>query len=68
MHTNVTQAAAIGGKTSNILWLYSKVRTGYKIIDIGIDSTRVIRSSSYITEKISLLIWQTINIWKFFFH
>ena len=34
-----------------LTWLYSKVRTGYTIVDIGIDINRTARSSSYIAEK-----------------
>ena len=58
--------AEIGGKGSNVIWLYKKARKGYTIIDIGIDIKRATRSSSYITEKIFLSIWKTRNIWKFY--
>ncbi len=67
--------AEIGGKTSNIMWLYGKARSGYTIIDIGIDISRVSnktgklsRSSSYITERIFLSVWQSRNIWKLIYH
>lgn len=60
--------AEIGGKASNIAWLYGKLRSGYKVIDIGIDSTRLIRSSSYIAERIALGIWKSRNIWKWIYH
>ena len=60
--------AEIGGKASNIVWLYGKLRSGYKVIDIGIDSTRLIRSSSYIVERIVLGIWKSRNIWKWIYH
>ena len=60
--------AEVGGKVSNIAWLYGKVRTGYTIVDIGIDIGRVGRSSSYMTERIFLGIWQSRNIWKSFYH
>ena len=60
--------AEIGGKVSNIAWLYGKVRTGYTIVDIGIDIGRVGRSSSYMVERIFLGIWQNRNIWKSFYH
>ena len=67
--------AEIGGKASNIKWLYSKLRSGYKVIDIGIDIGRVsndtgrlIRSSSYIAERIFLAIWEYRNVWKSLFH
>ena len=60
--------AEVGGKASNIAWLYGKVRSGYKIIDIGIDIGRIGRSSSYITERIFLGVWQTRNIWKWTYH
>ena len=58
--------AEIGGKASNVAWLYGKARRRYTIIDIGIDIKRTTRSSSYITEKIFLSIRQTRNIWKFY--
>lgn len=60
--------AEIGGKTSNITWLFGKLRTGYNVIDIGIDSVRTARSSSYITEKFIIGIWKTRNIWKWGYH
>ena len=60
--------AEIGGKASNIAWLYGKVRTGYTILDIGIDVGRVGRSSSYIAERIFLRIWKSRNVWKSFYH
>ena len=67
--------AEIGGKISNITWLFGKLRKGYTIIDIGIDISRVssktgrlIRSSSYITERIFLGIWQSRNLWKLTYH
>ena len=45
--------AEIGGKASNLAWLYSKLRSGYQVVDIGIDSLRIARSSSYILERVS---------------
>ena len=67
--------AEIGGKASNLAWLYGKLRTGYTVIDIGIDTLRVneltgkvARSSSYITERIFLYTWQYRNAWKFLYH
>ena len=60
--------AEFGGKASNIAWLYGKLRSGYRVIDIGIDSTRLIRSSSYIAERIALEIWKSRNIWKWVYH
>ncbi|MDY4849359.1 MAG: RHS repeat-associated core domain-containing protein [Bacilli bacterium] len=60
--------AEVGGKTSNIAWLYGKLRSGYKIIDIGLDTARTIRSSSYIVERITIGIWKTRNIWKWIYH
>ena len=45
-----------------------KLRSGYRVIDIGIDSTRLIRSSSYIAERIALGIWKSRNIWKWVYH
>lgn len=64
--------AEIGGKASNIAWLYGKVRSGYTIVDIGIDIGRLElglkRSSSYIAERIFLFVWQSRNVWKSFYH
>ena len=67
--------AEIGGKASNLAWLYGKLRKGYTVIDIGIDIGRVsnqtgklVRSSSYIAEKILLGIWKYRNIWKLAYH
>ena len=60
--------AEIGGKVSNIAWLYGKVRKGYTVIDIGIDIGRVTRSSSYIVERTFLIVWQNRNLWKFSYH
>lgn len=66
--------AETGGKTSNLAWLYTKVQSGYKIVDIGIDIGRVsksgklVRSSSYIAEKIFLGFWKYRNIWKLPYH
>ncbi len=56
--------AEIGGKASNVAWLYNKLRSGYKVVDIGIDSIRTVRSSSYITERITIGVWKTRNLWK----
>ena len=67
--------AEFGGKTSNVVWLYGKLRSGYKVVDIGIDIGRVsnktgkiVRSSSYIVERIFLGIWESRNFWKWFYH
>ena len=60
--------AEIGGKMSNIAWLYGKVRKGYTVIDIGIDIGRATRSSSYIVERTFLIVWQNRNLWKFSYH
>ena len=60
--------AEIGGKASNIAWLYGKLRQGYTIVDIGIDVGRTVRSSSYLTEKIVLGLWKYRNIWKLLYH
>ena len=43
-------------------------RSGYRTIDIGFDSTRLIGSSSYIAERIALGIWKSRNIWKWIYH
>lgn len=63
------------GKASNAAWLYGKLRSGYKVVDIGIDIGRVsnktgkiVRSSSYIVERIFLGIWESRNFWKWFYH
>lgn len=60
--------AEIGGKISNATWLYEKLRDGYRVIDIGIDSMRTVRSSSYCMEKIILGVWESRNVWKWFYH
>ena len=60
--------AEIGGKASNIAWLYGKLRRGYTVIDIGIDVGRTVRSSSYLTEKIVLGLWKYRNAWKITYH
>lgn len=60
--------AEIGGKTSNIAWLYGKLRSGYKVIDIGIDISRTARSSSYIIERSVVAIWQARNAIKLVSH
>jgi len=60
--------AEIGGKASNLAWLYGKVRCGYTVVDIGIDIGRTTRSSSYITEKVFLGIWKHRNKWKLLYH
>ena len=43
-------------------------KSGYRTIDIGFDSTRLIGSSSYIAERIALGIWKSRNIWKWVYH
>ena len=60
--------AEIGGKASNIAWLYGKVRKGFTVVDIGIDIGRLTRSSSYIAERIFLAVWKYRNIWKLVGH
>ena len=60
--------AEIGGKASNIAWLYGKVRSGFTVVDIGIDVCRVAKSSSYIAERIFLGVWKTRNLWKATYH
>ena len=39
-----------------------------KVVDIGIDSTRIIRSSSYIVERITMWLWKNRNLWKWLYH
>lgn len=56
--------AEIGGKISNAAWLYCKLRSGYKVVDIGIDTMRLYRSSSYAMERMILFGWKYRNIWK----
>ncbi len=63
-----TVLAEVGGKASNIAWLYGKVQSGYKIVDIGIDVGRSARSSSYMAERIFLSIWKYRNGIKFVGH
>jgi RHS repeat-associated protein len=60
--------ADVFGKSSNIIWLYGKLRSGYRVVDIGIDSTRLIRSSSYFVEKVFVGVWKTRNAWKAVLH
>ena len=60
--------AEICGKADNALWLYGKLKHGYKVFDIGIDLTRVTRSGSYFMERLILWGWQTRNIFKALFH
>ncbi len=56
------------GKASNVAWLYGQLRSGYQVVDIGIDSIRTIRSSSYIAERITIGIWKSRNFWKWLYH
>ena len=59
--------AEVIGKSQNALWLYSKLRTGYTVLDIGVDAAKVskkITSSSYKMEQIILKVWRSRNIWK----
>ena len=60
--------AEIGGKASNIAWLYNKLRSGFTVFDIGIDLTRSFRSSSYMVERIVMTVWKTRNIIKGIYH
>ena len=60
--------AEIGGKVDNVLWLYGKLKSGYKVVDIGVDLARTTRSSSYIAERIFAAIWKYRNIWKWSYH
>ena len=60
--------AEIGGKATNIAWLYNKLRSGFTVFDIGIDVLRSTRSSSYIVEQIVIGIWTTQNVIKGIYH
>ena len=60
--------AEIIGKSSNAFWLYGKLRSGYKVIDIGIDITRETRSSSYMLERAIMSTWRYRNLWKLSIH
>lgn len=60
--------AEIGGKASNVAWLYGKLRSGFKVVDIGIDVSRTVRNSSYCAERLTMAIWKTRNIWKPIYH
>lgn len=60
--------AELGGKDSNTFWLYNKLRSGYKVVDIGIDLIRTVRSSSYMVERTVIGIWKTRNAWKMLYH
>jgi RHS repeat-associated protein len=59
--------AEIIGKGQNAAWLFSKLRKGYTVIDIGVDTVKVAKgivSSSYVMERFLLMLWKTRNIWK----
>ena len=60
--------AEIIEKISNMNWLRRKLKKGFKIVDIGIDSKRIKRSSSCFFEKAFLNIWNSRNIWKLSCH
>ncbi len=60
--------AEMFGKSSNAIWLYNKLRNGYKVVDIGIDSMRTIRSASYMLERTIIFTWKTRNAWKMIYH
>ena len=60
--------ADIGGKADNMIWLYSRLKSGYKIVDIGIDLARKKRSGSYIAERMLSAIWKYRNFWKGLYH
>ena len=55
-------------KIDNATWLYQKLRTGYKVVDIGIDLSKTARSGFYIVEKAVAEIWRFRNIWKWGYH
>ena len=61
-------AAEVIGKASNAAWLYDKLRSGYKVVDIGIDSSRAARSSSYMMESVMMFGWSVRNAVKGVFH
>lgn len=50
--------------THNGGWLFSKLRQGYTVIDIGLTSTHKCRGLWYGTERFVLALWKTRNIWK----
>ncbi len=60
--------AEVGGKAHNAVWLFSKLRKGYTVLDIGIDLSRIGRSSSYFVERTILSIWKYRNAWKILYH
>ena len=60
--------AEIGGKISNATWLFDKLRNGYTVFDIGIDTSRKARSSSYTLEEIILFLWENRNVIKALLH
>ena len=47
-------------------WLYSKLRAGYTVIDIGIKTAHKGFGLYYGTERFVMSVWQTRNLWKFF--
>ena len=50
----------------NGLWLYSKLRAGYTVIDIGITTAHKGFGLYYGTERFVMSVWQTRNLWKFY--
>ena len=61
-------SAAVLSKGDNLLWLYGKLRKGYTVVDIGIDTARATASASYFFERILLFGWGNRNIFKALFH
>lgn len=60
--------AEVGGKLDNAAWLYMKLKSGYKVVDIGIDLARKSRSSSYAMERVIMASWKYRNVWKWIYH
>ena len=47
-------------------WLYSRLRSGYTVIDIGITTAHKGVGLYYGTERFVAFVWKTRNIWKFY--
>ena len=63
--------AELLAKSHNALWLIGKLRSGYTVLDIGVDLAKIskgIKSSSYAMEQIILMLWKMRNIFKLYGH
>ena len=46
-------------------WLFSKLRKGYTVVDIGFSSDVVRKGLWYGTEEIVINLWKRRNLWKY---